>query len=134
MTKDIPHVTATNSVVPPVTPKKFEAPIGKPVHHQEAVDKAPVLHDDRTISASEQAERDWLDEPKDLLAERTYARAEGKTVAPRAIPESAIGTIRVKNVHKQIVYLASGPLEPGAEGLATKNEVGRYADKYLLAL
>jgi hypothetical protein len=116
----------------PVAPKKV-AP------HQEAIEKTPVentsnIHnDDRIISTQEQAERDWLAEPKDLLAERAYARAEGKTVAPRA-PLAHVETVRVRNVFTQNVALESGILLPGEEGIATIAESSNLVGKYLEVL
>jgi hypothetical protein len=109
------HTTTPATPSTPVKPKKFEAPVGKTA-------------DDRTISKEEQAERDWLDEPKDLAAERAYARAEGKTVAPRFGRKE---TVSVKNIHTHAISLESGIIEPGQSGNATLAERSSLLGEYV---
>jgi hypothetical protein len=112
------HTTTPATPATPVKPKKFEAPIGTPT---------PAA-DNRTISAAEQAERDWLDEPKDLLAERAFARAEGKTVAPRFGRKE---TVSVKNIHTHDISLESGIIQPGQSGAATLAERSNLLGEYV---
>jgi hypothetical protein len=111
------HTTTPATPSTPVKPKKFEAPIG-----------TPTPADNRTISAAEQAERDWLDEPKDLLAERAFARAEGKTVAPRFGKKE---TVSVKNIHTHDISLESGIIQPGQSGAATLAERSNLLGEYV---
>jgi hypothetical protein len=112
---EVAQHTTTPVTPSPVKPKKFEAPIGTPA-------------DNRTISAVEQAERDWLDEPKDLLAERSFARAEGKTVAPRFGKKE---TVSVKNIHTHDISLESGVIQPGQSGAATLAERSNLLGEYV---
>jgi hypothetical protein len=114
-TPEVAKNTHTPVTPSPVKPKKFEAPIGTPA-------------DNRTISATEQAERDWLAEPKDLAAERAFSRAEGKTVAPRFGKKE---TVSVKNIHTHAISLESGVIQPGESGNATLAERSSLLGEYV---
>jgi hypothetical protein len=115
------HVENNPEVAPnhPVKSKKLEDPVGK-----------PTPADNRTISKQEQAERDWLAEPKDLLAERAFARKDGQSVGPRT-PLAHKETVSVRNIHTHAISLESGIIQPGQSGNATVAERSNLLGEYV---